>query len=381
MKIGIDASRCKSGGAISHLKGIISNLDPIKNEFSEIHIWTYQRLSNDLPNFNWLIKHSPKFLNKSLLFQIFWQTFLLKKNLKYHKCDILYTLDASSFCNFSPSVSMSRDMLSYEKSIMKLYGFSLARLRLILILHLQNWTLRRSNGVIFLTKYAAEVIQQHTGLLKNFTIIHHGVSDNFRKIELNNSLKILTDKVINCLYVSNTSYYKNQWNVVLAVEMLRSKGYNIQLILVGGGKGKPQRILERQMRLSDPSGIYIKQHEFVSQASLPLFLSKADIFIFASSCENMPNTLVEGMAAGLPIVCSDRGPMPEVLKDGGVYFNPIDPYSISKAIEITILNENLRKKIAETAKHHSENYTWSKTAENTILFIKKTFQKSLNNDK
>jgi len=339
------------------------------------------RLSNDLPNFNWLIKHSPKFLNKSLLFQIFWQTFLLKKNLKYHKCDILYTLDASSFCNFSPSVSMSRDMLSYEKSIMKLYGFSLARLRLILILHLQNWTLRRSNGVIFLTKYAAEVIQQHTGLLKNFTIIHHGVSDNFRKIELNNSLKILTDKVINCLYVSNTSYYKNQWNVVLAVEMLRSKGYNIQLILVGGGKGKPQRILERQMRLSDPSGIYIKQHEFVSQASLPLFLSKADIFIFASSCENMPNTLVEGMAAGLPIVCSDRGPMPEVLKDGGVYFNPIDPYSISKAIEITILNENLRKKIAETAKHHSENYTWSKTAENTILFIKKTFQKSLNNDK
>ena len=72
--------------------------------------------------------------------------------------------------------------------------------------------------------------------------------------------------------------------------------------------------------------------------------------------------------------------MPEVLKDGGVYFNPLDPYSISEAIEIIMLNENFRKKIAETAKQHSKNYSWSKTAENTILFIKETFKKSLNND-
>lgn len=62
---------------------------------------------------------------------------------------------------------MSRDMLSYEKGIMKLYGISLARLRLIFILYLQNWTLKRSDGVIFLTKYAADVIQEHTGKLKN----------------------------------------------------------------------------------------------------------------------------------------------------------------------------------------------------------------------
>ena len=35
----------------------------------------------------------------------------------------------------------------------------------------------------------------------------------------------------------------------------------------------------------------------------------------------MPNTLVEAMASGLPIACSDRGPMPEVLGDGGVLFD------------------------------------------------------------
>jgi glycosyltransferase involved in cell wall biosynthesis len=67
-------------------------------------------------------------------------------------------------------------------------------------------------------------------------------------------------------------------------------------------------------------------------------LLKSDIFVFASSCENMPNTLIEGMAAGLKIACSSRGPMPEVLKDAGYYFDPESPVSISKAIEQIILN-------------------------------------------
>ena len=66
---------------------------------------------------------------------------------------------------------------------------------------------------------------------------------------------------------------------------------------------------------------------------MPEYLSKSNIFIFASSCENMPITLIEGMASGLPIACSDRGPMPEVLQDGGVYFNPEDCKSIVFAIE------------------------------------------------
>ena len=38
-------------------------------------------------------------------------------------------------------------------------------------------------------------------------------------------------------------------------------------------------------------------------------------FIFASTCENMPNILIEGMSSGLPILCSNYLPMPEFLKD------------------------------------------------------------------
>ena len=45
------------------------------------------------------------------------------------------------------------------------------------------------------------------------------------------------------------------------------------------------------------------------------------------------------MASGLPIACSNVGSMPEILQDGGVYFNPIDVESIEKALEKLILDE------------------------------------------
>ena len=57
-------------------------------------------------------------------------------------------------------------------------------------------------------------------------------------------------------------------------------------------------------------------------AALPEHLREAELFVFASSCENLPNILIEGMAAGLPIACSRRPPMPEVLGDAGESFDP-----------------------------------------------------------
>ena len=47
---------------------------------------------------------------------------------------------------------------------------------------------------------------------------------------------------------------------------------------------------------SDPEGSFVRQLGFVPTEELPSHLASADLFVFASSCENMPNTLVEAMA-------------------------------------------------------------------------------------
>ena len=173
------------------------------------------------------------------------------------------------------------------------------------------------------------------------------------------------------LYVSNADLYKHQWKVIEAAELLMQMGKDIELTIVGGGSGLAYKKMLDQKNISDPENKFIFLKEFVPQSELPDFLSDADIFVFASSCENMPNTLLEAMAVGLPIACSNRGPMPEVLDDGGVYFNPEDSLSIANAVKILIEDSKLRSSLAVRSKVLAGKYSWERCAKETWNYLAK----------
>jgi glycosyltransferase involved in cell wall biosynthesis len=230
--------------------------------------------------------------------------------------------------------------------------------------------------VIFLTKYAARMIQQTTGRLPRFVIIPHGVGATFRQKTAGGYWSEEPGRKIRCLYVSNAEMYKHQWVVVRAIGELRRKGHNLSLRLAGGGEGPARMLIDDAISQGDPNGEFVECVGSVPHDQIPRLLAEADLFIFASSCENMPNTLVEAMASGLPIACSDRGPMPEVLKDGGVFFDPEDSRSIAKAVESIILDKDLRVWLAARAKQHSERYSWTRCARETWDFLRSTYSAS-----
>lgn len=372
--VGIDASRNRSGGAVAHLFGIISEGNPLAHGIREVHVWAYKTLIDALPDKTWLVKHNPPALERSLFRQVWWQLSALSKVSKIAKCDILFTTDASTLCRFRPMVVMSQDMLSYEPGIMKYFGFTIARLRLLTILLIQNRAMRFAEGVIFLTRYAAQVIQRTTGILNRIAVIPHGVSPTFKQQTLAKPWPGGNERPLRCLYVSNIALYKHQWVVVRAIAELRKRGHEIQLILAGGGEGRAQRLLDNEIAISDPQRLFVESIGFVRYDELPALMASADLFVFASSCENLPVTLLEAMAVGLPIACSNRGPMPEVLEDGGIYFDPEDSDSITAAIENIIYNTDLRLSIAKRAKVLSEQYSWSRCAEETFAFIVETYK-------
>jgi glycosyltransferase involved in cell wall biosynthesis len=95
----------------------------------------------------------------------------------------------------------------------------------------------------------------------------------------------------------------------------------------------------------------------------------ADLCLFASTCENMPNILLEGMASGLPIACSNRGPMPEVLGDAGVYFDPEKPSEIASALRELIDSPSLRAKLAQSSFERAKRYSWRRCADETFRFL------------
>jgi len=374
-KLGINASRARSGGAIAHLVGILQEVNPFDFGINGIHVWSYRKLLAALPERPWLVKHTSSAFDGSLLRQLWWERFSLPGELQSSGCSILLNVDAGSICRFRPAVTMSRDMLSYEPGEIGRYGLNRMRLRLIALRYVQNASLRAADGVIFLTRYASNVIQQSCGELRHVAYVPHGVGAQFQSTEHSLMWPSGKERPIRCLYISNALPYKHQWHVVEAITQLRERGFVLQLDLVGGGEGEAQVRLERQIKESDPGGEFVAQHEFLPQHALPDFLSRADLFIFASSCENMPNTLVEAMATGIAIACSNRGPMPEVLQDGGVYFDPENPDSIAAAIMDLIINPDKRMQLAIRAKYLSKQYSWARCAHETFSFIAETAER------
>lgn len=373
MRLAIDACRMRSGGGIAHIVGILAESLPRDFGIDEVHLFAPAAVQARVSNRTWLIKHTPKALSWPLPFQLMWQATRLPQSLTQIGCDLLFTADASTVCEWGPSVVLSHDMLSYEPGIMRLFGFSRARARLEAIKAIQNRAMRRAAGVIFLTRYASEVIQTSCGRLDRVAIIPHGIDPCFRSIRYVDRLNKNVPLKVSCTYVSNAALYKNQWVVVEAISKLREDGIDVTLTLIGGGGGPGLQRTHAAIRKNSDEGEFVSLVEFIDRDLLLNYLAATDIFVFASSCENLPVTLLEGMAAGLPIACSDRGPMPEVLQKNGVYFDPTSADSIAAAIRTLIEDQPLRVALAAAAKRAAEAYTWSRCANQTWEFLARTY--------
>lgn len=374
--LAVDAGRNRSGGAITHLIGVLGAADPRTFGIQALHVWAYSKLLDALPNQPWLIKHGSPLLERSLPYQLYWQRRVLPQEMRQAGCDFLLSTDAGTIATVTPSIVMSRDMLSFEPGEMERYPrISWMYARLYALRLAQVSSLRQATGALFLTGYAADCIQRFTGPLPTVRIIPHGIGANFRQDALLPGLRGRRPE-IRCLYVSNLDLYKHQWNVVRAIGRLRKEGFPVTLHLVGGGSGLPLAELERAVAEVDPDGEFVTRYDHVPHGEVARHLAGADIFIFASSCENMPNTLVEAMAAGLPIACSNRGPMPEVLGDGGVYFDPESVAGIGDAVRGLLVNEAGRETLRATAQRLSRQYTWENCASATWQFVVDVFRQA-----
>jgi len=381
--IGIDASNLRRGGGITHLVELMSATRPDLHNIAKVVIWGSNKTLDLLENQPWLIKITPKELNLSSIYRLFWQKFKLSRAAIAEGCDLLFVPGGSYWSSFRPIVTMSRNMVPFEWSEAKRYGIAPMTLRLLLLRWLQSKSFRSANGVIFLTEYAKEQVIKVTGDLSGKgTIIPHGLNLRFQlqPKEQNDISQYSFDNPFQLLYVSIVDQYKHQWSVVEAVSQLRNKGYPVLLNLVGPAYPPALKRLIKTINKLDKNNDWVKYHGAIPYEDLHQVYQESHLGIFASSCENMPNILIETMATGLPIACSNRGPMPEVLGNSGLYFNPEKPNEIFSALESLINNPQLRSEKAHASFLEAQKYSWTICANETFSFLNKVatdYKKSL----
>lgn len=370
--IGIDATNLRQGGGKTHLIELLRAADPRAHGVRKVIVWSSRETLVALDEQVWLEKVNPPELDGSLYRRTLWQRFSLSRAARAAGCDVLFVPGGSFAGNFHPVVTMSQNLLPFEMRELRRYGWSLLTLKLLLLRVIQSRSFRQTDGVIFLTHYAQNVVSNVIGKLPDQPgIIPHGLHPRFNRPpkEQRPIADYDDEHPYRILYVSIIDQYKHQWQVVEAVAALRKQGLPVVLDLVGPAYPPALARLNETMARVDFERRWVHYHGAIPFHELHHHYAQADLGLFASSCENMPNILLENMASGLPIACSRRGPMPEVLGDAGVYFDPEQPDEIASAMRKLIDSPQLRTELAQASYQHAQQFSWQRCADETFRFL------------
>jgi glycosyltransferase involved in cell wall biosynthesis len=374
MIVGIDASNIRAGGGLTHLSCLLqAGKFGEEKDIQRVVVWGGKQTIDRLERRDGLnLIHVP-ILDRLLPFRMAWQRWILPGCLRDQKCNVLYSpggvLPSSSPV---PTVVMSQNLLPFEPHESRRFGlFSFMRLKMRLIGSQQRRSMEQADGLIFLTLYARDkVLSALKRQPEHITVISHGIENRFF-CEPRPVSALTGVKPFRLLYVSIVDVYKHQCHVAEAVAALRGKGVTIEVDFVGPAYGPELKRLAGVIERLDPVGEFLHYRGAIPFDKLHLTYMSADTFVFASTCENLPNILLEAMAAGLPIACSHKGPMPEVLGDAGVYFDPERPEAIAEALSKLIENPSLRRHLADAAYKSAQSYSWELCARETFTFIAK----------
>jgi glycosyltransferase involved in cell wall biosynthesis len=149
------------------------------------------------------------------------------------------------------------------------------------------------------------------------------------------------------------------------IEALRYMPENVKFNILGTG---PLEESLKQKVVSLGLDTRVKFLGFVDQSEIPKHLHESDIFIRPSLSEGMGNSFIEAMAAGLPVIATEVGGIPDFLFDPdrnphkpptGLYVDVHDPRGIAKQVERLMKDVNLRETIVSNGKRLAkESYDW-----------------------
>jgi len=232
----------------------------------------------------------------------------------------------------------------------------------------QASSMRRSQAVIFPSEHAQNVVSSALGGHISSAVVPHGVDSCYFEVPIHSNAD---GQSMSILYVSTILSYKHQDAVVTAVADLRRRlQKDIRLTLVGSTEvvHSATSRLSQTIRQEHAERFTTVLGEVPHDQVLSMMWA-ADIFVFASSCEVFGIALLEAMAAGLPIACSSKSGLPDLLLDGGVYFDPFDSTSIADAIEKLVLDSGLRDHLSRRAREIARSYSWKESARATYAVL------------
>ena len=347
MRIGINALYFIPGGVGGteiYLRELLTGLAAIDNK-NQYFVFTNRETGPDLvppqPNFH----HAPQPVRATFRpARILWEQTGLPLAARRFGIDAMFnpgfTCPAWSSC---PNVTVFHD-LQHKRHPEYFRWFDLPFWRLLLWL-----SARRSRELISVSRATAEDLQHFYG--RESTVIHHGVEREFFRI----AERRTPGNYLLC--VSTLHPHKNLDRLV------RVYGMSGQLpdLVITGLRGYAAAELEKL------AGPRIRFTGWVPRDELYSMFRGARAFIYPSKFEGFGMPVLEAMAAGIPVACSDIPPLREIAGGCAIFFDPEDDHAMREAI-IRVVQDN---SLIQTARQRAAAFSWQRSARATLDCIER----------
>lgn len=226
---------------------------------------------------------------------------------------------------------------------------------------MDKYCARNADHLICITEVIAGETQRAYGVPRDrMTVVHNGVDlPAFRDAASarNETRDRLDLEGLTVLYAGRLVPHKGVGDLVEAM-----KGLDAQLLVVGDGQSRAG--LEAKAR---DLGVKATFTGFIDHKEVPAHYAAADIVCYPSLYEPLGNVVLEAMAAGKPIVCTDAGGMGEVYEPGtGALVQPGDVDGLHRALEQLVDDEGVRRAAGAKGRETAPRYGWDRVARTTI---------------
>ncbi|MDR3566865.1 MAG: glycosyltransferase [Syntrophobacteraceae bacterium] len=368
MRVAIDGSNIGNGGGLTTIVEVLRAAQPHRQGVSRVIFWGGAKTLEKIQDRPWLEKVHEPMLDRSFPLRRLWRKLLLQNLASQKGCDLLFCPGGSYTGSFRPFVEMRQNMLPFAWLKALRHGISLIPLKLIRAQSPRTPALEAAPGVIYLSGRGAQTI---CAPRTPEAIIFHGISADFfsaprpqRRIE-----NCSAADPFRILHVSTLKVLQYQWRVAEAVVRLKREGLPVMLDIVGPAYRPSSKPFQNLLAKADPNGMFIRCPGAIPHSMLSSLYRRSELFVYASGCENIPWALLEAMACGLPIACSNRGPVAEMLKDACLYFDPESSEQIAAAMRELILDRCKRRQCSALAYRYAGSYRWERCADHIFSFL------------
>ncbi len=166
------------------------------------------------------------------------------------------------------------------------------------------------------------------------------------------------------LMVGTLEPRKNHITAFRALARLKAQGFPHRLVVVGG-KGWLFEPIQRQVEALGLQGdVLFAGH--VADEDLPGLYTGADCFLLPSLYEGFGLPILEAMACGAPVVCSNVSSLPEIAGSAALLVEPQDHEALAEAVRRVLVEPGLAAHLRQAGRLRAAQFRWERTASETL---------------